>query len=235
MLKVSRKPDGRPEIFASIQGEGVSMGRPSVFLRLALCNLRCSWCDTKYTWDWQRYDYASEVMELSVDEVEREVELLAPKNLVITGGEPTMQQKALIPLLQALRPKGYCTEIETNGTIAPMAEMLLLIGQWNVSPKLNNSGNSAAKREIAPALEAFRDLDTAYFKFVVAGPEDIPEVQELISKYRIPCHRVLLMPEATTKAKLNEMNQWLTQVCIEEGFRFSTRLHILLWGDKRGA
>ncbi len=95
MLKVSRQPSGEPEIFYSLQGEGVTAGTPTVFLRLANCNLSCSWCDTKYTWDWQSYDPQREVMELSDDEAHERILAFECPHLVITGGEPLMQQRAL--------------------------------------------------------------------------------------------------------------------------------------------
>ena len=98
MLKVSKQPDGRPEIFYSVQGEGVHIGKPAVFLRLSLCNLACTWCDTKYTWDWKRYDPKKQIIEMSPEEIGREVLRYNCKHLVVTGGEPMIQHRQLIPL-----------------------------------------------------------------------------------------------------------------------------------------
>ena len=103
MLKVSRMPSGEPEIFRSLQGEGITAGAPSVFLRLATCNLSCTWCDTKYTWDWERYDFKQEVVSLSSTEVEGRVVSFDCPRLVITGGEPLLQQKELAPLATSLK------------------------------------------------------------------------------------------------------------------------------------
>jgi len=92
LLRVSRQPGGQPEIFHSIQGEGPTNGTPAVFLRLAQCNLACSWCDTKYTWDWQHFSYDKEVVSLDAREVEERILELGCRHLVITGGEPLLQQ-----------------------------------------------------------------------------------------------------------------------------------------------
>ena len=73
MLKVSRQADGSPEIFHSIQGEGLNLGKPAVFLRLALCNLACTWCDTRYTWDWKEYDRDEQIIEIPVEEAQRQI------------------------------------------------------------------------------------------------------------------------------------------------------------------
>src|SRR5688500_7935528 len=118
MLKLSRMPCGEPEIFASIQGEGASAGMPSVFVRLSLCNLACSWCDTAYTWDWERYDPKVEIVERGVAEVLARVEALAGdaiRNVVLTGGEPLQQQGPLAALAAALKARGFRLEVETNG------------------------------------------------------------------------------------------------------------------------
>ncbi|MBI4299230.1 MAG: 7-carboxy-7-deazaguanine synthase QueE, partial [Chloroflexi bacterium] len=183
MLKVSRKPDGQPEIFYSLQGEGVTMGTPTVFLRLALCNLTCTWCDTKYTWDWEHYDIAEEAMEMSRDAVEESILAFRCPHLVITGGEPLMQQKELAPLVSSLKQKGFYCEVETNGTLAPLPAMARDIDQWNVSPKLDSSGNLLARREIPQVLEAFCALPNAYFKFVIVEPGDVKGVCSLREKY----------------------------------------------------
>jgi organic radical activating enzyme len=234
MLKVSRQPSGEPEIFHSIQGEGVNAGTPAVFLRLALCNLACTWCDTKYTWDWDSYDIKGEVVSLSEEEVERRILSFDRPHLVITGGEPLLQQEELAPLATSLHRRGFYCEVETNGTLPPSPEMVEGVSQWNVSPKTTSSGNRRDRREVPQALNAFRELDNAYFKFVIVGPEDIEEVSLLADTYRIPPHRVLLMPEGVTAQVLQERGRWVAEACRERGFRFSTRLHILLWGDRRG-
>ena len=234
MLRVSRQKSGEPEIFYSLQGEGANIGVPTVFLRLATCNLTCTWCDTKYTWDWQSYDYDREVMSLPVEEVEKRVLEFGCPRLVITGGEPMMQQKALASLASSLNRQGFYCEVETNGTLAPQPAMVEAISQWNISPKLANSGVLPERREIPTALTSFRGLDNAYFKFVVAEPADVDEVCGLVERYDIPRQIVILMPEGTSPSVIESRGKWLADVCVERGFRFSTRLHILLWGDERG-
>ena len=233
-LKVSRKPDGEPEIFHSLQGEGVSIGTPSVFLRLALCNLICTWCDTQYTWDWRHFNYKKEVMELPLQQVEESILRYGCRHLVITGGEPLLQQRGLLPLVRTLREKRFSFEVETNGTIAPIPDLEQHIDQWNVSPKLDNSGNSLQRREVPTALKLFRGFRNAYFKFVVAAGSDLEEVNTLVERYEIPRDRVILMPEGSDVGALHENGQWLSKLCVEEGFRFTPRLHVLLWGDQRG-
>ncbi len=234
MLRVSRQSDGNPEIFYSLQGEGVTQGTPTVFLRLATCNLTCTWCDTKYTWDWKAFSYDQQVMPLPADEVERRILEYECPHLVITGGEPMMQQRQLVPLVQSLKERGFYIEVETNGTLAPQPEIVEAVSQWNVSPKLSNSGVDPVRREVAPALTAFRELDAAYFKFVIAETDDVDEACAMIARHSLPIDRVILMPEGTTVEAIQERGKFVAQACAEKGFRFSTRMHILLWGDERG-
>src|SRR4051812_8767836 len=94
-IALSRMADGSPEIFVSFQGEGVSLGRPSVFVRLAGCNLSCSWCDTRYTWDWAASSRAQHVTTLSVTAVLETIRASGVPNVVITGGEPLLQSGAI--------------------------------------------------------------------------------------------------------------------------------------------
>ncbi len=222
------------EIFHSIQGEGPNTGKPALFLRMALCNLTCEWCDTKYTWDWRNYDYDKEVKEMSMKQVEEQLLKHDARHLVLTGGEPILQQKELLPLLSSLKRKGFYIEVETNGTIIPTAEILNLIDQWNVSPKLENSQNPQALRERPECYRFFVGLSNAYFKYVVQDPRDLDEVRQLVEKYRIPSGKIILMPEAQTKEQLAERSTWLADLCKQLNFTFSTRLHIELWGNKRG-
>ena len=233
-LKVSRRPGGSPEIFYSLQGEGPALGTPSVFLRLALCNLICTWCDTKYTWDWRAYDYREEVVELTREDVMDAVQAHGCRHLVITGGEPLIQQRALAPLIDGLKSRGFSFEVETNGTIAPVQYLVDGIDQWNVSPKLASSGNTSRRRDVAGAMRSFAAMPNAFFKFVVVDRRDADEVDSLVGSYGIERDRVLLMPEGTSKPELQDRSEWLSELCVERGFRFTTRLHILLWGDERG-
>ncbi len=234
MLRVSKQPGGRPEIFHSLQGEGPTAGTPSTFLRLATCNLACSWCDTKYTWDWDRYDYNQEVAALDASEVKDIVKGLACRRVVVTGGEPLLQQRELVPLLAELKADDFEFEVETNGTITPLAGLLAVVDQWNVSPKLSNSGNPAARRDMPEALNAFAQLPTAYFKFVVEAPNDLDEVLGIRDKYGLSSRNIVLMPQGRTAEVINCRSRWISEACVREGFRFSTRLHVLLWGDERG-
>lgn len=234
MLKLARLPSGEPEIFASIQGEGASAGRPSTFVRLSLCNLACSWCDTNYTWDWSQFDPKEQIAEITCEAIVGHVSELGVENVVITGGEPLMQQHELAELGAALVGRGHRIEVETNGTFAPEAAFARSVSQWNVSPKLANSTNTQEKREVAEALRWFADASDAWFKFVIANRADLDEVSALATRHAIPRDRTILMPEGTTPAELRDKSAWLAEACADLGYRFTTRLHILLWGDERG-
>jgi len=233
-LKVSRKPDGHPEIFSSVQGEGINIGKPAVFLRLGLCNLACNWCDTKYTWDWNNYNKKDQIIEMAAEEVEREILKHAHKFLVLTGGEPMIQQNQLIPLLQRLKNGAFFVEIETNGTIVPSQTLVNLIDHWSISPKLDNSGNSLSLREIPDCYQFFAGLPSSHFKFVIQNGNDFDEVQSLMSKYHLTSDRIILMPEAQSRADLIEKSERVVELCKRTGCIFSTRLQILLWDNQRG-
>lgn len=225
------------EMFASIQGEGVSTGVPSVFVRLAECNLKCAWCDTKYTWDWEHVDRAANVREVSGDDVEARVVELAgagTRNVVVTGGEPMLQQAEMAPVLARLRARGFRVEVETSGTIEPVAEMAAVVDQWNVSPKLASSGNKRSARLRAGPLAWFAAAPNACWKVVVTSQDELAEVAELAAQWSVPAARITVMPEGTDAATLNARAAWLVPACVERGWRFGTRLHVLLWGAERG-
>jgi 7-carboxy-7-deazaguanine synthase len=143
------------EIFYSLQGEGIDVGKPAVFIRTALCNLSCVWCDTKYTWDWNHYDYDREVSQMSLDEIQEQISGFDVKHCVITGGEPLLQQVKLVPLFSHLKSKGYFIEVETNGTILPSNMIERFVDRWNVSPKLQNSLISKKHRVDHACLQYF--------------------------------------------------------------------------------
>ena len=234
-LTLATTTPGEPEIFASLQGEGPSAGRPSTFVRLSNCNLACAWCDTAYTWRFSgpgAYERKSEQVVLSEQDTAARILAFDGNRLVVTGGEPLLQGPALAKLL-ALLPDMH-VEIETNGTVAPPPALDPLVHQYNVSPKLAHSGNPAAKTLIPERLAAFAADPRAFFKFVVATPEDVAEVLALAAAYAIPRERLFVMPEGTDSATLRTRSRWLAEICAREGLRLSDRLHIHLYGDTRG-
>ena len=221
------------EIFESIQGEGNNAGKPAVFLRTAECNLKCVWCDTKYTWDWKNYDYSKEVNEISIKEVRQSLEQFRIRHLVITGGEPLMQQDDLAELLTFLKPKFY-VEVETNGTILPNNTLSVLVDQWNVSPKTKNSGNPLEMCEDNECYTFFSKKKNCYFKYVVESEEDIIEINQLISKYNLEKERVLLMTQAMTKEEILAKEKNVFTLSKKNSLGFSPRLHVMKWGSQRG-
>ncbi len=242
--------NGAPEIFHTIQGEGKSLGMPSVFVRLSLCNLHCIWCDTDYTWNWkgtrfthvrdnepdyEKYEQDEMIITMDPESVANLVLRYDCPNIVLTGGEPLMQQDELTRLLSILRHQipGLHVEIETNGTLKPQTSLADLIDQYNVSPKLANSNNKKSLRDKPEVMRYLASSVKSNFKFVVDGRDDLSEVLELVQNYSIPPRKVYLMPQGTSPETLKEKRSWLTDVCMENNFNFTDRMHIHLFGNKR--
>ena len=221
------------EIFKSIQGEGPNFGKPAIFLRTAQCNLKCTWCDTKYTWDWKNYDFQKEVKEMTIDEVKDAILDLEIKHLVITGGEPLLQQDDLADLLSFLKPDFY-VEVETNCTILPNKMLTDLVDQWNVSPKTKNSGNPLELCENNECYYFFANQENCFFKYVVENESDIPEIKKFVTKYNIPENRVQLMTQASTKEEISMKEKSISELAKLHNFSFSPRLHVAMWGSQRG-
>lgn len=233
------------EIFGpTIQGEGPFTGRVAVFLRLARCNLSCAYCDTPYTWDWTRFDRNAEIRKLTVADVVAAVYALIPSEawgtwqtrplLVITGGEPMLQQRALTELL--LLMGGSCdVQIETNGTIAPRCEFTRYVNQFVVSPHLPSSAGVMKGAISVPLLAEYLDTGKAVLKFVIANAADIDDVAGLLLMLGrgLTRDRVWVMPEGTTPDAIAEGLRWLTPVTINHGWHLGTRLHVTIWGNER--
>lgn len=249
-MKLARLGDGA-EIFHTLQGEGVSMGEPAVFVRLSLCNLHCVWCDTDHTWNFEGTPWKHEkdaiqgyakhrkedvIIEMSPNEVAEIVRGFCRRRVVLTGGEPLLHEAELVELMAALSEDGeeWFFEVETNGTKMPGAGFLGLIGQINVSPKLANSGMGEELRLKPTVLAGLAATGKAWFKFVVRDERDITEIRSLMERAGIPVNRVILMPEGRTVEALDRTAAWLAERCRDLGVRFSDRLHVRLWGDRRG-
>ena len=233
---------GEAEIFASLQGEGPSQGRPCAFVRLSRCNLACVWCDTAYTWRFEgdnrphraqlTYERKANQVTLDEEEAAQRIAALGQPRLVVTGGEPLLQAPAVARMLAFL--PDMRVEIETNGTVAPPPALDALVAQYNVSPKLAHSGNPGELALPPERLRAWAAEPRAAFKFVVAEPADIEEVLELAGRFAIPRERVWLMAEGTDAATLEAREAWLAPLCLEHGLTLSKRMHIQLYGDTRG-
>jgi len=229
-----RDPPGRPSLTVSEcygptwQGEGPSVGRRTAILRLGRCNLACQFCDSGFTWDWERFDPAVELHERSVDDLLAALDAMDIHMVVVTGGEPLLQQRQLVPLVDALLARAWRIEVETAGTIAPALD----VTQWNVSPKLANSGNPLERRYKPDVLRAFEATDRAVFKFVVCEPSDLDEVDAIVRDCGLT--NVWIMPEGTDASTLDRRSAVLVDDVLKRGWNLTTRLHILLWGNRRG-
>lgn len=219
------------EIFGpTFQGEGVHLGMPCMFLRLAGCNLACSWCDTPYAWDWSRYNSREEMHPMTVDQVYGRLSQSPIKNLVISGGEPMLQQKVLYDLTERLHKEGWHTEIETAGTIVPGSTEL--VSHWTCSPKLKNSNNAKYKRLNGAALHKINLAPSKCFKFVASSVGDLEEIDSMVERFGL--WPVYIMPEGVDKTAVDTHLQEIAHETIKRGYSLTTRLHITLYGSKRG-
>jgi 7-carboxy-7-deazaguanine synthase len=223
------------EIFYSIQGEGRLMGLPSVFIRASGCNLRCAWCDTPYTsWDPQG-------TEMSVQEIFHALEKYPLRHVVITGGEPFLAP-GIDELAARLKAGGSHVTIETAATIFKTVPCDLI----SLSPKLSNStpwrkekGRFAAMHDKHrlnfDAIQRFIDAQDYQFKFVVERDSDFIEVGQVLDRlHNVDTARVLIMPQARTRKELRDKGRWIIELCKKHGYGYSPRLHIDLYGNRRG-
>jgi 7-carboxy-7-deazaguanine synthase len=224
------------EVFGpTIQGEGPTAGRRAGFVRLARCNLDCAWCDTPYTWDWARFDPAKEIHRATVPDVLATLDAMAVDRVVVTGGEPLLQQRRLVPLLAAFRDRRWAVEVETNGTIAPRPEVADLVSAFNVSPKLANSGVPEDRRirpDALGALAALAARGRAAFKFVATAVDDLDEIGAIVDRHGLA--PVWVMPEGVDAATITRRMVELADAVVRRGWNLTPRLHVVLWGDERG-
>jgi 7-carboxy-7-deazaguanine synthase len=220
------------EIFHSIQGEGILAGVSSIFVRTSGCNLRCTWCDTPYT------SWKPEGTDQSVEEIVKQVTSYPAKHTVLTGGEPMLFEESMA-LCEQLKALGHHITVETAGTVFRPIPCDLM----SISPKLSNStphhdafwSVQHDKLRLQPeVLRKLMDHADYQLKFVVSTPADLEEIHPLVQQLKADPLKVLLMPEGRDAATLNERSVWIADICKQFGYRYSPRLHVLLWGDRRG-
>ena len=225
------------EIFYSLQGEGELTGMPSVFVRTSGCNLRCSWCDTPYA------SWNPEGKPQTVEDIVAEVQRHPTQHVVLTGGEPMIAPQ-IRELAAELKLLGYHVTIETAATVAPEG---IACDLASLSPKLLNSAPDGTQHAVwrkkheatrwsPDVVRAWVDNYAYQFKFVVAQPADVDELEGMIEKLgrNIPRHKVLLMPEGIAMDVLRSRAAWLGELCKTRGYRYAHRLQIELYGNKRG-
>ena len=226
------------EIFQSIQGEGELVGVPSVFIRTSGCNLRCTWCDTKYA------SWRPEGEELSIEQIVAHVLRYRTHHVVLTGGEP-MIAPGLRELARELHTQGLHITIETAGTIRPDG---IAFDLASLSPKLGNSTPDAgelgerwrAKHEalrLQPeVLRAWVEAGPFQLKFVIEKETDVAEIEQLVREIgvEIPPWKILLMPQGTDPETMGRHADMIIELCRKVGYRFCHRLHIELFGNTKG-
>jgi 7-carboxy-7-deazaguanine synthase len=218
------------ELFYSLQGEGSLAGVPSIFIRLAGCPLRCTWCDTKYAWN------PAEGQEMTCEQVLGAIGDYPTRYVVLTGGEP-MIHEGVKELAAAIREKGYHLTIETAGFCFVEGVPADLM---SISPKLSNSdpkNNDDKQPTERLNIAVLRQLMASYeyqLKFVVDEPKDLNEIADTLDSLDgIDLYKVWLMPQATQTDNYLEKSRWLAEYCKQTGFSFSPRLQVMLWGSQR--
>ena len=224
------------ELFYSIQGEGKLVGVPSVFVRASGCNLRCTWCDTPYaSWD-------PEGDDLAIDEIVCRVASYGARHVVLTGGEPMIMPE-IADLCARLKARGHHITMETAATVfkdVPIDLASLSPKLANSTPTVRDGGRFAAAHERQRmnvlVIQQFIDASPDFqLKFVVSGEADLTEIRSVLDQVRgWTAADVLLMPEGTDAATLDARADWVSEVCKREGYRYCPRLHVHLYGNKRG-
>lgn len=242
--RLKPKPDkikvSGDQVFATLQGEGVTAGQPAVFLRLHFCNLACTWCDTKYTWDKTRKEFWQEPVDWSYKKATDKIKTAwqekfglntpdSKKRLVITGGEPLLQQGKIVKLLNLL--PGWEKEIETNGTVIPLPELSNC--QINCSPKLENSKNLLALRFKPEVLKQISSLPNSWFKFVVTQTKDLEEIDRIITSCKLNPKKIIIMPEGRTAEVVSNNLKQVESEVQKRQWQITKRNQLIWFGNKR--
>ena len=228
------------KIFYTVEGEGEFIGYPSVFMRLSMCNLTCKGfasadsphgCDSFISWSVKNKLTLKEVFD-SLDSSGYKEHLRNGAILKITGGEPLVQQKALLKFLEYMEVDwGFIPRIdfETNATILPDPEWLRVGATFTTSPKMSNNGDPEDRR-YKPKVLDWHSTNGSGFKFVIDKESDLDEVfAKYIDPFDIPIGRVWLMPCCGSREEHIEKAPMVAELAKKHRFNFSPRLHLLVW------
>jgi organic radical activating enzyme len=227
------------ESFVSLQGEGKTVGTPAVFWRFKGCGGRCVWCDTVEVWK-KGTAYTYEQLYARFHN-EGHFKLLAARthHLVITGGDPLLQQDRLIEFMLYCQSLGepvdsWFVECENHAVIMPKSDFSSFVDLWNISPKLANSGMEPATRNVPEVVRCHVERHQAIFKFPVRDELDLQEVLAYQNQYHIKSGRIYLMPICSTRTEHERVGCEVARLAIKYGFRFSARLQVVLWDKTVG-
>lgn len=224
------------EHFESIQGEGNYAGANSLFVRFQYCNLTCSWCDSKFTWN----KYSGTHRLCTKEDVQSIISESKAPHVIFTGGEPSLYR---LDLLVSADKKYH---VETNGTIIPsqpleiklpdgtiftryaMDESVISSFNWVISPKLTNAHQKINEDSIV----FWAQNNWGIFKFIAKNEKDLAEISTFVTKFNIDIKRVYIGLEGITPD--SQMKPAMVEKIMNMGYNFSPRLHVILWGNERG-
>jgi 7-carboxy-7-deazaguanine synthase len=230
------------ETFNTLQGEGKYLGVPSYFIRTTGCNLRCSWkntdgtttiCDTPYT-----SFNPQKGIDYNAHDIDKMISETNSKHLVITGGEPFMQRD-LPTIVKELTQKYHIT-IETNGTIYQPIKGTFL----SISPKTKSSYAQANEDDAKLHMKNNNFIDTIkgllrdghdyQLKFVYNQKSDLEEILQIKKAVNALDRKIYLMPQGISDSQFKEKQQEMFNICVQYGFNYTPRMHIDIWGNKKG-
>lgn len=227
------------EHFLSLQGEGKTIGTPSIFWRFSGCPFLCKWCDTVEVWK-KGTSYTYEEMYQLFNSVGYFSRLNHhTHHLVITGGDPLLQQEAIAGFLAFCSERGeqvgnWFIECENQGFIQPLPIFAGYVSLWNISPKLENSGIAEERRIVPSNIEFFVNRCQAIFKFPVDAPNDLMEVLAFQRRFALQSGRIWLMPVCATRAEHEVKGRAIAEMAKQYGLKFSPRLQLVLWDKANG-
>jgi 7-carboxy-7-deazaguanine synthase len=230
------------ETFISIQGEGPTAGQRAVFLRLSGCALDCTFCDTTEVWKQGTFYKFDELIQ-RFEEIGAINALNKGARLILTGGDPLLQIKELHEFLVVLfsnLERAIDVEVETEGVLLAVGtELDEYVTQYNVSPKLANSGMPFARRVRSTVIESHVKAHSKevphIFKFVVASMEDVAEMmQTYVIPFNIPKDRIWLMPMCSSREAQDALAHHVVQLALDYGCNYSPRLHLQIWNRRTG-